>query len=52
MSIVVTGATGHLGRLIVDGLIRDGIAPEEIVAAGRNTAKLSEPCGADGLLRP
>jgi NAD(P)H dehydrogenase (quinone) len=42
MSIVVTGATGHLGRLIVDGLLRDGIAPEEIVAAGRNTAKLSE----------
>jgi NAD(P)H dehydrogenase (quinone) len=42
MSIVVTGATGHLGRLIVDGLLRDGVAPAEIVAAGRNTAKLTE----------
>jgi NAD(P)H dehydrogenase (quinone) len=42
MSIVVTGATGHLGRLIVEGLLRDGVAPAEIVAAGRSTEKLAD----------
>ncbi|WP_213815051.1 SDR family oxidoreductase [Glaciihabitans sp. dw_435] len=42
MSIVVTGATGHLGRLIVEGLLRDGVAPSDIVAGGRNLAKLSD----------
>jgi len=42
MSIVVTGATGHLGRLVVEALLRDGVAPSEIVAAGRNVAKLDD----------
>lgn len=42
MSIVVTGATGHLGRLIVEGLLRDGVAPAEIVAAGRSTEKIAD----------
>jgi NAD(P)H dehydrogenase (quinone) len=42
MSIVVTGATGHLGRLIVEGLLRDGVAPGEIVAAGRSTDKIAD----------
>jgi NAD(P)H dehydrogenase (quinone) len=42
MSIVVTGATGHLGRLIVEGLLRDGVAPAEIVAAGRSTGKIAD----------
>ncbi|MCU1412022.1 MAG: NAD(P)-dependent oxidoreductase [Rhodoglobus sp.] len=39
MSIVVTGATGHLGRLIVEALLRDGTPPGDIVAAGRSTGK-------------
>lgn len=42
MSIVVTGATGHLGRLIVAGLLRDGVAPSEIVAGGRNIGTLAD----------
>lgn len=42
MSIVVTGATGHLGRLIVEGLLREGVAPSEIVAGGRNVDKLAD----------
>lgn len=42
MSIVVTGATGHLGRLIVEGLLREGTAPSEIVAGGRNIDRLSD----------
>jgi len=41
MSIVVTGATGHLGRLIIEALIAGGTAPSDIVAAGRNTERLA-----------
>jgi len=40
-SIVVTGATGHLGRLIVERLIARGTAPGDIVAAGRNAERLA-----------
>jgi len=42
MSIVVTGATGQLGRLIVEHLINRGVAPAEITAVGRNTARLAD----------
>jgi NAD(P)H dehydrogenase (quinone) len=42
MSIVVTGATGHLGRLIVEALLRDGTPASEIVAGGRDLAKLDD----------
>jgi NAD(P)H dehydrogenase (quinone) len=47
MSIVVTGATGHLGRLAIAGLISRGIPAADIVAAGRNVDKLAalEPLG-------
>jgi len=40
MTIVVTGATGHLGRLVVESLLAKGVAPAEIVAGGRSTDKL------------
>ncbi|MEC5183308.1 NAD(P)H dehydrogenase (quinone) [Cryobacterium sp. MP_3.1] len=42
MSIVVTGATGQLGHLIVEHLINRGVAPAEITAVGRNTARLAD----------
>lgn len=42
MSIVVTGATGHLGHLIVEHLIGRGVAPDDITAAGRNTSRLAD----------
>lgn len=42
MSIVVTGATGTLGALTVDALLRRGVALTEIVAAGRNPDRLAE----------
>ncbi|MER5702385.1 SDR family oxidoreductase [Micromonospora sp. NPDC002296] len=45
MSIVVTGATGHLGRLIVESLLRRGVPAGEIVALGRNTGKLADLAG-------
>lgn len=39
MTIALTGATGALGRLVVDALISRGTAPSEIVAVVRDTAK-------------
>jgi NAD(P)H dehydrogenase (quinone) len=40
MTIVVTGATGHLGSLIVEGLLGTGLAPADIVGTGRKVEKL------------
>jgi NAD(P)H dehydrogenase (quinone) len=42
MSIVVTGASGHLGRLVVERLLDRGVDPAGIVATGRSTDKLGE----------
>jgi NAD(P)H dehydrogenase (quinone) len=42
MSIVVTGATGHLGRLVVTHLLADGVPADQIVAAGRRTESLAD----------
>jgi NAD(P)H dehydrogenase (quinone) len=36
MSIVVTAASGHLGRLVVQDLLRRGVAPGGIVAGARS----------------
>ena len=40
MTIVVTGATGNLGRLVIDNLIARGVDPADIRAVGRNAAKV------------
>jgi NAD(P)H dehydrogenase (quinone) len=40
MTIVVTGATGHLGKSIVEHLVARGVAPADIVAGGRSPEKL------------
>lgn len=42
MTILVTGATGHLGRHIVEGLLREGADPGDIVAGGRRLDRLAE----------
>ncbi|WP_328866003.1 SDR family oxidoreductase [Streptomyces sp. NBC_00304] len=42
MSIVITGASGHLGRLIIDQLLASATPPEQIVATGRDTGKLAD----------
>ncbi|MEU4688796.1 SDR family oxidoreductase [Actinoplanes sp. NPDC023714] len=47
-TIAVTGATGHLGRLVVEALIARGAAPGDIVAAVRDTAKAA-PLAALGV---
>lgn len=42
MAIVVTGATGRLGRLVVESLLERGVAPAEILATGRSVEKLAD----------
>ncbi len=42
MSIVVTGATGQLGRLVVEALLDRGVPAERIVATGRRTEALAD----------
>ncbi|HQY32825.1 MAG TPA: SDR family oxidoreductase [Actinotalea sp.] len=45
MTVVVTGATGHLGRLVVESLLTAGVPAGEIVAAGRRTERLADLAG-------
>lgn len=40
MTLVVTGATGHLGRLAVEHLLARGTAASDIVATGRDSGRL------------
>jgi NAD(P)H dehydrogenase (quinone) len=42
MSIVVTGATGHLGRLVVEALLARGVPAQDIVATGRRVETLAD----------
>lgn len=42
MSIVVTGATGHLGRLAIEALLARGVPATTLVAAGRTVSKLTD----------
>jgi len=42
MTIVITGATGQLGRLVVESLLDSGLPAEQIVAAGRTTDRIAD----------
>ncbi|MFE5670959.1 SDR family oxidoreductase [Agromyces sp. NPDC056523] len=42
MTILVTAASGHLGRLVIDALLARGAAPADIVAGARDTSKLAD----------
>lgn len=42
MPIVVTGATGHLGRLVVEELLARGVPADEVVATGRAIEKIKD----------
>lgn len=42
MSIVVTGATGQLGRLTVEALLRRGVPAAGIIATGRDIAGIKD----------
>lgn len=40
--IAITGATGHLGRLVIEVLLERGTAPSEIIAAVRSPEKAAD----------
>jgi NAD(P)H dehydrogenase (quinone) len=42
MPIVITGATGHLGRFVVEELLARGVPANEVVAAGRAIDKIKD----------
>lgn len=42
MTIAVTGATGHLGRLVIDALLERGVPADRIVAAVRSPEKAAD----------
>ena len=42
MTVVVTGATGHFGRLAVEHLLRRGLPAGDVVAAGRRVESLAD----------
>jgi NAD(P)H dehydrogenase (quinone) len=41
MSLVIAGATGHLGRLVVENLLDRGVPADQIVAGGRSLDRLA-----------
>jgi NAD(P)H dehydrogenase (quinone) len=42
MTILVTAASGQLGRLVVESLLARGAAPTDVIATARDTAKLEQ----------
>lgn len=42
MRIAVTGATGHLGGLVIESLLNHGVTAEDIVAIARNEEKAAD----------
>lgn len=42
MSIVITGATGQLGRHVIEALLERNVPAQEIVATGRSIEKLAD----------
>ncbi|TDU90253.1 NAD(P)H dehydrogenase (quinone) [Kribbella voronezhensis] len=42
MSIVITGATGHLGRLVIADLLAAGVPADEITAVARSKEKAAD----------
>jgi NAD(P)H dehydrogenase (quinone) len=42
MSVVITGATGQLGRLTVEALLRRGVPAPDIIATGRDVSGIKD----------
>ncbi|MBP7568025.1 MAG: NAD(P)H-binding protein, partial [Burkholderiaceae bacterium] len=42
MKIAITGATGQLGRLVIQSLLRRGVAAADLIAAVRTPAKAAD----------
>ena len=52
MSIAVTGATGHLGRLAVEALLEQDVPAAEVIATGRRTETLDDLADRGVTVRP
>lgn len=52
MTIVVTGATGHLGRLTVESLLKRGVPAERITATGRRVDTIDDLAERGVRVRP
>ena len=52
MSIIVTGATGQLGRLTVAALVRRGVPASQIVATGRDVTGIKDLADRGVVVRP
>lgn len=48
MNIAIAGATGQLGQLVIDALLKRGADPEQLIAIGRSPEKL-KPLADKGL---
>jgi NAD(P)H dehydrogenase (quinone) len=42
MTILVTGASGHLGRLVVESLLERGVPAQDVVATARNLDSIAD----------
>jgi NAD(P)H dehydrogenase (quinone) len=42
MTTLVTGASGQLGRLVVESLLNRGVAPDQVVATARNVDSVAD----------
>ena len=42
MTILVTAASGHLGRLTVHALLERGVDPSTVVATARDTSAIAD----------
>jgi len=42
MPLLITGSTGHLGRLVVEQLLASGVPAGDLIATGRATGKLRD----------
>jgi NAD(P)H dehydrogenase (quinone) len=51
MSLVVTAASGHLGRLTVQALLDRGVAANRIVATARTPESLTDPADRGVVVR-
>jgi NAD(P)H dehydrogenase (quinone) len=52
MTIVITGATGQLGRLVVEALLEHNVAAAQIVATGRDVARIGDLADRGVQVRP
>jgi NAD(P)H dehydrogenase (quinone) len=52
VTYVITGATGHLGRLVVEALLQRGVPAKHIVATGRDIGRVEDLADRGVHVRP